>query len=415
MRKLLASITDRLRGFIAQRDDLAMVLGAAETDALPLLSILEGIEAEQASDFFWTFTDSFTDATSYTDVVTRAFAVKHGAVCLAMEKEDMTPWPPIPGLVEDPSTPPAVRLRELAAFSRELLPVPNGGTVVWTFFPLEIGNAPAYARLMGEVTTHEFPFPWCHHLRFILRDNPTDRAVERALEQAPRAQFYTPDLSTEALNRSIEEEAEDETLPLSERMSSLQISAGNDLAFQRFPTALEKYALLLQYHGSMNNYPMAALAMHGMGQVYERTGDLEKADEAYQAALIPASHGEHPSIPVFLNVILSLANLRMTQQRWGEAEGYWDCAQQLATVSRDGPLKVRALEQRGVCQQHQGKFEEAEQSWRSGAIIAAQLQDAQLCGDLIERMRDLSASQGNSGREYALNEYLTGLGRPVKS
>jgi len=414
MRKLLESVSDRLRGFIAQRDDVAMVLCAAETDALPLLSILEGIEAERASDFFWTFTDPFADAASYAEAVTRVFAVKHGAVRLAMEKEGMTPWPPIPTLVESASTRPAARLRALAAFSRDLLPVPNGGVVVWTFFPLEISDAAAYARLMGEVTAHDFPFPWCHHLRFILRDDPADRAVERTHERAPRVQRYTPDLSTEALNRSIEEEVADETLPLPERMSSLLVSAGNDLAFQRFPAALEKYALLLQYHGSMNNYAMAALSMHGMGQVYERMGDLEMANEAYQAALIPASHGEHPSIQVFLNVILSLAGLRTTQQRWDEAEGYWDAAQQLATVARDGPLKARALDHRGVCQERQAKLQEAEQSWYAGTVIAAQLQDVQLCGDLIERMRDLYASQGNSGRERVMNEYLTALGRAAK-
>jgi len=415
MRKLLESITDRLREFITQRDDLAMVLCAAETDALPLLSILEGIEAERASDFFWTFTDPFADATSYAAVVTRAFAVKHGAVRLAMEQEGMAPWPPIPALVESASTRPATRLRELAAFSRELLPVPNGGVVVWTFFPLEISDAAAYARLMGEVTAHEFPFPWCHHLRFILRDDPAGREVERSLERVPRVQRYTPDLSTEALNQSIEEEAADETLPLSERMSSLLVAAGNDLAFQRFPAALEKYALLLQYHGSMNNYAMAALAMHGMGQVYERMGDFEKANEAYQAALIPASQGEHPSIPVLLNVVLSLANLRITQQRWDEAEGYWDSVQQLATVSRDGPLKVRALDHRGVCQERQAKFQEAEQSWYAGTVIAAQLQDVDLCGNLLERLRNLYTAQGNAGKERVLNEYLTALGRAAKA
>ncbi|MFO1434505.1 MAG: hypothetical protein U1F76_31230 [Candidatus Competibacteraceae bacterium] len=414
MRKLLEGVKDRLRGFISQRDDIAMVLRAAEADALPLLSMLEGIEAEGMSAFFWTFTDPFTDAASYADAVVQAFGVKHGAVRLAMEKEGMAPWPPIPVRAQAASTPPAARLQALAAFSRELLPTPNGGVVVWTFFPLQIIDAGAYARLMGQVTAHQFPFPWCHHLRFILRDDPADPALERLLETAPRIQHYAPDLSIEALDRSIEDELADETLPLPERMSSLLVSAGNDLAFERFPAALEKYGLLLQYYGSMNHYAMAAVAMQGMGQVYERMGDLVAANEAYQAALIPASQGEYPPISVFLNVILSLANLRMTQQRWDEAEGYWDAAQQLATVARDGPLKVRALEQRGVCQQRQAKLQDAVRSWRAGAVIAAQLQDARLCADSIERMRDLYAAQGDSGRERVLNNYLTDLGRPVK-
>lgn len=414
MRKLLAAIKDRLSSFIAQRDEVAMVLCASETDALPLLSILEGIEADRESDFFWTFTDSFTEPVAYAEAVTQTFEAKHGAVRITMEKEGMKPWPPIPSLVKDASTPPALRLRELAAFSRELLPVPNGGVNVWTFFPLEISNFASYGKLMAEVTEHEFPFPWCHHLRFIIRDDPVSREVEKTFENTPRIQCYKPDLSIEALNQSIEEEAADESLPLAERMSSLLVSAGNDFAFQRYPDALEKYALLLRYHGSMNNTAMAAVAMHGMGQVYERMGDITMADEAYQAALVPASHGEHPAIQVFLNVILSLADLRMKQENWNEAEGYWDSVQQLATVTRDATLKARGLNHRGVCQYQQEKFQEAEQSWRASAIIAAQLQDVEQCGNAVEHMRDLYVMQGNSGSERALNEYLTGLGRAAK-
>ena len=414
MRRLLKQVSSRLESFVDQRDDVAMILRAPSTDATPLLSILEGIEAERPSDFFWTFTEPFTDAVSYAEAVRQAFAVKHSAVRLAMEKEGMAPWPTLPAIVQSSSTPPARRLRELAAFSRELLPVPNGGVIVWTFFPLEVNDGVAYASLMREVIAHEFPFPWCHHLRFIMRDEPGEPAVSASLERAPRVQRYAPDLSLEALNQSLEEEVADETLPLAERMAVLPVSAGNDLAFGRFPAALEKYALLLQYHGSMNNYALAAVALNGMGQVYERMGDLEKANEAYQAALVPASHGEHPAIPVFLNVVLSLANLRMAQQSWDQAEGYWDAAQQLATVARDGPLKVRALDHRGVCQERQGNLEAAEQSWRAGTVIAAQLEDVDLSASLIERLRGLYVSQGDSARERQLREHLAALGRPVQ-
>jgi tetratricopeptide (TPR) repeat protein len=409
MRRLLTQIRTQLQSFVDQRDDVALVLCAAESDALPLLSILEGIEAERAPDFFWTFTEPFAEVTSYAETIVQAFAVKHAAVRLAMDKDGMNPWPPLPPAVQAASTPPAKRLRELAAFSRGLLPIPNGGVVVWTFFPLSIADSAAYAGLMAEVIAHEFPFPWCHHLRFVLRVDPAERAVERALERAPRVRRYAPDLSLDALNRSVEDEVLDESLPLAERMAVLPVSASNDLAYERFPTALEKYALLLRYHGSMNNYAMAALALHGMGQAYERMNDLDNASEAYQAALIPASHGEHPAIPVLLNVVLSLANLRMMQERWGEAEGYWDTAQQLATVSRDGPLKVRTLDQRGACQQRQGNVLAAEQSWRSGAIIAARLQDTELRDGLVGRLRALYAAHGNSGKVDEFSEYLKQL------
>jgi tetratricopeptide (TPR) repeat protein len=150
-----------------------------------------------------------------------------------------------------------------------------------------------------------------------------------------------------------------------------------------------------------------------MGQVYERMGQLDEAEQAYQAALVPASQGEYPPLQVFLNVILSLAGMRMSQQRWEEAEGYWDSSQQLATVMRDAPLRVRSLERRGVCQQQRGLLQEAEASWKAGAVIAAQLRDADLCGSVLERLHALYAVQNKSEWERTLRGYLADLGRPV--
>lgn len=411
MRKLLASVQARLGSFIAQRDDVALVLRATEADALPLLTMLDGIEAERASDFFWTFTNRFVDAPSYVEAVKDAFAAKHGAVRMLMQKEGMVPWPPLPEVAVSCAYPPSLRLRELAKFSRTLVPVPNGGLVVWTFFPLQVEDAPAYAALMREVTAHRFPLPWCHHLRFILRDDAAAPELGRVFDGAPRVQHFEPDLGVAALNRSIEEEAADESLPLPERMSSLLVSAGNDLAFSRYPSALEKFGLVFQYHGAMNSHALAAVALQGMGQVYERMGDPAKASEAYQAALVPAGHGNFPSVQVLLNVVLSLANLRVEEQRWAEGEGYWDAVQQLTTLSRDGPLKARALLQRGLCQERQAKLADAEHSWYAGTVIAAQLQEAALCGELLDHLRGVYVARGEDGRAQALDPYLIALGR----
>jgi tetratricopeptide (TPR) repeat protein len=411
MRKALKRVSDRLEAFVEQRDDVTLILAAATTDALPLLTMLEGIEEARASDFFWTFTEPFAGATAYASAVVESFRAKHEAVRLAMQREGLQPWPPIPAPAL--SGAPAARLRALAAFARELFPVPDGGLAVWTYFPLEVSDPAAFARLMGEVVDHEFPFPWCHHLRFILRDDPAARTVERVLSRSPRVQRYAPDLGADALERSLDEELADESLPLAERMASLLVSAGNDLAFARFPAALEKLALLLKYHGSMNNLPMGAVALHLMGQVYERSGDLEKAEQAYHAALVPASQGEHPTVAVLSNVVASLANLRASQERWAEAEGYWDSAQQLATACRDAPQKVRALEQRGHCQERQGKAREAEQSWHAGSVVAAQLEDAPLCADLLERLYRLHGAAGRSAKQRELRDQLSALGRRV--
>lgn len=414
MRKLLDQITRRLRSFIEQRDDVALVLESPADDAIPMLKILEGIEESSPSDFFWTFTDKFDDAASYAEGVVRSFSATHEAVRLSMEKEGMAPWPPLPPVVQASQSSPVQRLRELAAFSRELVPIPGGGVVVWTYFPLEIADASGFAELMGDVVAHDFPFPWCHHLRFVVREDDRDGPLHRRLKDMPRVQRFAPDLGMDAIKRSMEEEVADESLPLAERMATLMLVAGNDLAFNRYPDALEKYALLVQYHAPMNNHPMAALALNGMGEVYQRMGDLEQANEAYQAALVPATQGDPPPIPVFLNIVINLVNLRVAQHRWAEAEGYCDVAQQLATVARDGPTKVWALESRGACQQQQAKLAEAEASWRAGAVIAAQLEDAKLCADLLERLRGLYVQTRQTEKERELRRQLADLGRPVE-
>jgi hypothetical protein len=409
MRQLLNEIGDHLQAFIDQRDDVALVLSSPAADSLPVLKILEGLEEASASDLFWTVTDNFVDPVTYADAVVKGFATKHEVVRLAMPERGMKAWPPIPPRVRSEATPPTQRLRELAAFSRELLPVPNGGNNVWIFYPFEVTDQTAFAKLMADLLRHEFPFPWCHHLRFIVRADPTDAAMQTVLAGRPRIQWYQPDLGTDAVNRGLEAEATDESRPLAERMSVVPIMAGNDFAMARYPEALEKYALLLRYHGSMNNYPMAAFALNGMGEVYERMGELERANESYEAALIPASHGEHPAVPIWLNIVVNLGNLCVRQGRWRDGEAYFDVAQQLATVARDGPTKVGSLKSRGDCQREQGKLAEAVQSWNDATVIAAQLQDVDSCRALLGRLEQHYAQAGPYAAALELREQLVAL------
>jgi tetratricopeptide (TPR) repeat protein len=410
MQKLVQQISAQLSAFVAQRDNVALVVISPATDSLPILTMLEGVEAESASDFFWTFNDAFADAFSYASAVVAGFSARHDAVRLAMAKEGMRPWPLIPERVLSEKTPPALRLRELAAFSRELLPIPNGGVNVWTYYPLEVADPNAFARLMREVVQHEFPNPWFHHLRFIIREEPGDPFLRAQLSGMPRIQWYQPDLSAEAVQRSLEEESADESLPLEQRMNTLLVLAGNDFALHRYPDALAKYELLFRYHAPLNNYSLAAVALNGIGETYEKMGDLDSANASYEAALVPASHGENPPIPVFLNVVFNLANLRFNQQQWADGEAYYDLGQQLATIARNGQAKVDALDLRGQCQQRQGKLQEAQKSWHDGAVIAAQLEDVSLCRKMVARLSQHYAETGQWAKEREWRDYLAGLG-----
>lgn len=409
---MLKEIGERLESFIEQRNDVALILHSPAADSLPILKILEGLEEASASDLFWIFTDNFAAPQTYVNDVVRGFAMKHELVRLAMAKNGMPPWPPIPAEVLNESVPPSHRLRELGAFSRTFLPVPNGGNNVWIFYPLEVSDQSAYIGLMEELLRHEFPFPWCHHLRFIIREDPADGERETAFATAPRRQRYQPDLSMAAIERGLEAEVADESLPLPERLAPLPIMAGNDFALERYPEAMKKYELLFRYHASMNNHTMAAFALNGMGEVYEKMGDFGRANESYEAALIPASQSDPPPIPIFLNIVANLGNLCERQGRWQNAEAYFDMAQQLATAARNPPAKISSLEKRGCCQRRQGKIEEALSSWNDGVIIAAQLQDVHSCRAILGRIEQHYTETQQAARAHELQEQLAALAAP---
>lgn len=411
MLELFQQVEDELRRFIRQRENFALVLCGSAGDALPILKILEGLEETSASDLFWSCTENFEDPRGYASAIIKNFATRHGAVRLAMEKQQMAPWPSIPPEILSENEAPVRRLRGLAAFSRELLPVPNGGNNVWIFYPLEVTDDSAFATLIKELLAHEFPFPWCHHLRFIIREDPADRAIRRLIENSPRIQWYEPNLSMEAINRSLESEIADEDVPLAQRMALLPVMAGNDYARGRYAEALQKYELLLRYHAPMSNQTMAAFALNGMGEVYERTGDLARANQSFEAALIPASVGEHPPLPIFLNVLTNLGNLCVQQSRWQDGEAYYDMAQQISTAARDPSTKMKAIENRGICQKKQGKYDKAAQSWNDGAVIAAQLQDVGSCQTFLRHLEEHYRESGQSEKARQVREQLIELGK----
>jgi hypothetical protein len=386
MRKILENITERIRSFVAQSDQVALAVGCDAASAIPMTKIIESLDDESDSEFYWVFKRDYEAPVQYASAIVSDFSAKHEAIRLLMGKEGMEPWPAIPEGVLSEETAPELRLRWLMAFSRRLLPAPDDSSVVWVFFPFNIANPPAFAALMGAVMKHELPFPWCHHIRVILHDDLTDGEFKRVVEQLPRWQWYGPDLSVEAMERSLAEEVADEKLSLDERMSALIVLAGMDYSYKRYAGALEKYHLLFRYHAGICNLPMAAVALNGIGEVYWKLGNIRQAAECFETALIPASAGKHPPIPVLLNVTLNLANLCLEQRRWSEAEGYYDATQNLAVLARNGQVKIQSLENKGCSQLMQGKHREAIETWEQGVTIAENLSEEALRRSLLNRL-----------------------------
>jgi tetratricopeptide (TPR) repeat protein len=198
--------------------------------------------------------------------------------------------------------------------------------------------------------------------------------------------WYDPDLSQAAIQSAIDDEAADTSLPLERRLQSLFMSANIDYAHGRLGEALEKHGVLLKYYAGTQHATMSALVLNAIGEAHARLGNAEHAGAAFELAFGAATQSAVPPVPVMLNVVLNLANLRMTEQRWEEAEAYYDSAQQLATAQRDATTKLRAIENLGQCQYLQGKVPEALASWHAGAAVAGQLELPDLRRQMLERL-----------------------------
>jgi tetratricopeptide (TPR) repeat protein len=359
VQKLFEALTARLRAHVVQRDDVALVVRCTDAEASVVLKALEEIDDASTAELFWIVGDEFHDAVSYVSGVVNAFAVKHGAVRMAMEQRGMQPWPLLPDALLDERRPPVDRLRELLVFSRALLPAPDGFLGVWCLIPLSIGDPDGHAALMAELVRHEFPLPWCHHLRLYVRADAVDPMLPALLAPQPRIAWYEPDFSQPTIQRAIDEESADAALPLERRLQNVLMSASIDQAHQRYPDALQKYALLLKYYAGVRNPTMTALVLNAVGETQARLGNEEVAGLCFEQAFHPASQAAGPPLPVMLNIVLNLANLRMAQGRWAESESYYDAAQRLATAQRDPTTKLHAVENLGQCQYMQGRVPEA--------------------------------------------------------
>ena len=374
MRKVFDRVTQRLQAFVAQRDDLALIVRVPEAEGALLFKLFDTMEESATSEMYWVFGDAFKDAASYAATVVENFAARHALFRLVQEQEKLPIWPPLPPALQDASLAPAQRLRECMTFARSLLPAPEGFVIVWVMFPMQIADRVAYAALMREVLQHEFPFPWCHHMRIILRDDSADPVLASTLRKAPRIAWYEPDLSSQAFEKALEEEIDDKTLPLEQRLQAVLVSAGMDYSHRRYDQALSKYQLLLRYHMAKGNHPLSALILNSIGEIFLARGKPKEAGECWETALVPATEGDPAPLPILTNIVWNLASLRISEKKWPEAENYFNEAQKLATLQRNASFKVVALEHLGQAQYEQGKIPEALETWNAGLTVAEKLE-----------------------------------------
>jgi tetratricopeptide (TPR) repeat protein len=246
-------------------------------------------------------------------------------------------------------------------------------------------------------------------MRIVVREESRQAPLSRARRTTSAVEFYAPDMGQQAVQASLEDEAYNSTLPLPQRMQSLLLLAGMDLAYQRFPEAAQKYALLARYHGALGPKPLHALSLNGIGEVFDRSGNKKEAKRYYELALIPAVAAEDPAS--LINITGNLGNLHRLSGNWREASGYYDGLALLAQAVGNDELRLRSLEQMGFCRHKLGDVKGAWESWNAGVTLAREAASKEHLLDCLERVHGLYKEANLSARRKEIEPEIAELRR----
>jgi tetratricopeptide (TPR) repeat protein len=399
VRQLFRGFEAELLRFAQQRDELVLVVAAGPAEYVALLKLVEGLDERCPGDLVWSFPVPFESPPQYArDVVALHQARIDGA--RASWDEGLPPLPEPPAQLHHEQASPVERVRAALVHARALMFARSDSQLLVGLLPDHAHDAEAYARFVRELLSHDVWQPWCHHMRFIVRDDVAAPALGRVLGSLPRARAFAPDLGPAAIAQSLEDEANDPSEPLPARMQSVLLLAGLDTAHGRIDDAFAKYELLLKYHRGLGNGPMVALCLNGLGEVFARAGSFEHAREFFARALRPAIATK--TVPVFVNATLNLANLHREHARYAEAAEYYAAAVAIADAGANVALKLLALEQLGYCAYKRREHGAATAFWKQAIKLAQGIEALDQHLGLLLRLQAMF-------REVGMHDYADGI------
>ncbi len=404
MRRIIEQIRSRCEALLEGCDDLILVVRAGQSEHLALMSTLGSIENEGSRHAFWLFPEPFETKAAYAETLCGAFRSRLEAMNAALTQDEEPTLPPLPAQALDSAVDPVERLRSLMVFARSLIEDLEAVHLVWGFLPTEIHEPGAYATLMAELLAHQPPIPWCHHMRVIVRELGDPAPLHEHGRALPRATWFTPDLGSAAMEKALDDEVGDASLPLARRMQALFVLAGFDIAHQRFQPAAEKYGLLAKYYHGTGELPLCALSLNGLGEVAGRNHRPDLAQQSFERALTPAIASR--SLPALINITLNLANLHRGQKRWSEAFEHYRAVSTLAKAVSSTPLEIRCLEQMGFCRYKLDDKKGAWEQWTAGKELAKKFKvRAELMG-CLERLRELFSELGMKAQRKEVEQEI---------
>lgn len=396
MQRQIDALVDSLRDFVAQPNYPTLVIGSTDAAVVFPSRILAAFDRQDEEAYYLLFPHSCAHAGAYFDELLRMLKLQIEVFNRELAARALPPLAPLPLEVEDGRQPSARRLEALVRqLGRQL---PGSSPIVWALLPGELGDWDGYRQLIEPTLANERVPPWMDRHRFLVRDRREAPQLAAELRERGNDRVLVLDLALDAARAtsSLAETAADRAQPADERMFAFFQLGGVDMAFQRYPEAVEKYGVAHEYYASTGNRPMQALCLSSAGDCLRQAGDPKAALERYQQSL--ALSVEERSAPLIRPGVHGAGLCCIDLGRHVEAEGYLEHSNQLAGKLFDPFGKAEALEQLGVARYRQGKVSESVDTWLDAKRLALEFGDRHRACSVLDRLIEACDEQGLSER-----------------
>jgi hypothetical protein len=386
MLKQIEELKNTVHEFIDQSDDLFLVLSARDTDMPLVHKIIQGVDQEQPADIVLRFAEPSTaSGSAYADSVMTSLEAQISEANTLRKEKSMSEWPALPAACHDSRWPERQRMHLAMQHVRGLFPKHEDHRILWCFLPAPMGPAAGYVSLVGGLLPRQGIEPWMHSQRIIARDDRDSPFLVPYLRQqkVEGTLLYAVDFSTAAALDSMVEEVKNPDTPEPRRMQTLLQLAAADQAQQRHPEAIKKYAACYDYYQRQNQPVEQALCLSGLGDSLCVGGALAEGKQRYQQSMALAAPAGAPGLPVVMLVAAKTGDVCLTLGLFGDAEGFFELASQIAGQFLHLEFKADCMEKVGIARQSSGNPASAAEVWQHALGLCRD-------GDYFLRMRTVA-------------------------
>lgn len=392
MQHIIQEVVEILKNFVGHGGQSVMLIEAATDEAPLLLKCFDIVEQDELSpDIFLMHGDEFQDTRRFVETIIERQREQIEGVNEELKKrgdEKITEIPPVLFERNAPS------VERLAALFRHLrLIVQPERQIIWVFFPLaDIERKEFYTDLFTPITqkiiTGEFG-----NTKLIIRDTGENnlKINLNCDEQNPDVFCYRPELDFQSVIKKIEERAKDPNAPMEEKMQSLLLTAGMDVAEKRYDDALSKNEQALAFYRQKKLKQNESVVRSNMGDIYYVQGKYAEAQENYEKAILISV--EEKSQPMVLYQSINLGNSLFMQEKYDEAFIYYDSAEKLADVNKVFMQRIQALERMGETRFKQKQLDEAVGIYNKAAELCRENKFALGLKNVLEGLCKVYAEQ----------------------